>query len=88
MAFNGSRMRTVRQPALISSTLILMATNGGYNSSRRASDRILLRAMNAMKRCINGTCSPWHSLAPACLLRSMQHRRSFSRHAYRAAMVR
>ena len=47
-------MRTVRQPSAISSTLMRIGTNGGYSSSRRASDRMPLRDTNLMNRCISG----------------------------------
>jgi hypothetical protein len=47
-------MRTLRQPAEISSTLMRIGRKGGYSSNSRASGMIPLRAMNRMNRCING----------------------------------
>src|SRR5688572_2663827 len=58
MAFSGSRMRTERQPLAISSTWMRMGRNGGYNSSRRASETIPLRDMNRMNFAISAMPTP------------------------------
>ena len=52
-------MRTLRQPAEISSTLMRIGRNGGYSSSSRASDTIPLRDINLMNRCMNGMKTPF-----------------------------
>src|SRR4051812_45095066 len=74
IAFKGSRMRTLRQLCAISSTRMRIGTKGGYNSSRRASDRIRLRVMKLMNRCINAIGTPCLDL----FLRSRHRERSFA----------